>query len=110
MKQIGIAEKTMGELIGGDYIFYIDPKEPTTIKELLVREISQMETNKGWVKIAYYQSTQALDMGAVTETVPTRLLIVEAKAKRFISLSTPPSIYFTNKRALEKFMGPEYKG
>jgi len=110
MITLGNASKTMSELELGDFLYYIDPKKPTEINQLTIKGVTSSETQKGWVKVEYFQSQQALDMGAHVDSVPTRLLIVEGKAISCMSMSMPPTVYFSNKKALIKFMGPEYHG
>ena len=110
MRQLGKASKTMAELENGDFLYYIDPKKPTEINQLTIKAVHQMEVKKGWVKVEYFQSQQALDLGAFIDTVPTRLLLVEGKAISCMSMSMPPTVYFSNKQALKKFMGTEYHG
>lgn len=102
---LGDAEKRFDELVEGDQLYYIDPKKPTEINFLPIKSVTPWEKKKGWVVVEYYQSSQAIDLGAHLSTIPTRKIIAEGKAKRITTMSLPPTVYFTNKRALEKFMG-----
>lgn len=108
---LGTAEKNFEELQPGDFIYYIDPKDPTKIKELTVARIYPWDAKPGYTKIDYFVSSDAL-MLVTEETkhlVPTKTIIAKNKDSRILSLSMPPTIYFTNKRALEKFMGNNLK-
>lgn len=106
---LGDAEKTFSELTSNDFIYYIDPKKPMDIQDLKLKSVNPFEGNPGWVKLEYFQSSQALDLGAHIDTVPTKLLVAKANAKHIITLSMPPTVYFTNKKALQKFMGNDLK-
>jgi hypothetical protein len=105
-KILGSAEKTFGELVMGDNIYYIDPKSPTEIKFLPVKEVSEFQPKKGYVSVEYFQSSSALELVKLENAhlVPTRKIIASKNATRILSMSMPPTVYFTNKRSLENFM------
>lgn len=101
----GEAAKTFRELVEGDQLFYIDPKKPTEINFLPIKSVTEFEKKRGYVTIEYYQSSDAFSLTTSLESIPTRKIIVNGRSTSMISMTMPPSVYFTNKRALEKFMG-----
>lgn len=105
------ASKTIGELEPNDSLFYIDPKKPTEIDHLVIKSIRPWEQKKGYMVIEYYKSSAAtviLHPDAL-EDLQTGKIIAESKAKSFMSASVPPTVYFTNKKAIEEFMGIKQK-
>lgn len=109
MKQLNKAEKTFQELIEGDNIYYIDPKKPEEIQFLPVKGTRPFEPKKGHIYVDYYQSSSALELVKDPTLIPVRSILVKATDTRVMSMSMPPTVYFTNKRALESFMGIHLK-
>jgi len=108
---LGSASKTFGELVKGDKVYYIDPKQPTEINYLPVKEVEPCHFKKGYVFVEYYQSSEVLGMTTLENEhiVPTRKLLVKAGDTQMLAMSMPPTVYFTNEKALRNFMGSEYK-
>lgn len=126
MRQIGTAIKKFHELVMGDKLYYIEPTKPTEIAELTVKEVRK-STSASHVVIVYFKSDDAVKLiekmidedkqlhqitkdfnvmpKASLEEAPVGKLIVEKNGSHCMSHSLPPSVYYTNKRALEKFMG-----
>jgi hypothetical protein len=106
VKELNNAEKTFGELEEYDFIYYLDPNKPGEIKELVVKGVTQVLEKKGWVTIEYYQSKEALELVTLekSDLVPTKKLITKRDDKRVITMTMPPSVYFTNKKTLQNFI------
>ncbi len=102
---LGDAAKTFRELVEGDKLYYIDPKKPTEINFLPIKSVTEFPGKKGYVYVEYYQSSDAFQLTTSLESIPTRKIVADGRATSIITMSMPPSVYFTNQRALEKFMG-----
>lgn len=100
----GEAAKQFRELVEGDHLYYIDPKKPTEINFLPIKGVTEFPRKKGYVLVEYYQSSDAFQLTTSMESIPTRKILADGRATSIIAMSIPPSVYFTNKRALEKFM------
>ena len=96
------------ELEFGDKLYYIDPKTPTQISELTVKEVRQA-TVRTHVIVVYFKSDRATELikkiNDSFEEAPVGKIACPRNASDIITVSIPPSIYATNKRWLEKWMG-----
>lgn len=121
MRQLGTAKKLFHELVHGDKLYYIDPKTPHEISELTIKE-TRKAVDPRFIVIVYFKSDEAtkaitdmseykvsmpgVDTGInLLDTIPVGKLVVAKNASDCMTHTLPPSVYFTNKRALEKFMG-----
>lgn len=134
MRQVGTAKKRFMELVHGDKLYYIDPKTPTEISELTIKEVRKAVDHR-YVVIVYFKSDEATkvitgmveqniksekEMPLVVEefktenkifnadlldSIPVGKIIVDKNASECMAHTLPPTVYMTNKRALEKFMG-----
>ncbi len=134
MRTLGDAKKLFHELEHNDKLYYIDPKTPHQISELTVKEVRK-SVDARFVVVVYYKSedaTQAIrkmvDDNEKTqkkmdiqvkemqeesrlfnkdllENIPVGKLVVPKNSSSVMTHTLPPSVYFTNKRALEKWMG-----
>ena len=108
MRQLGTAKKLFRELVMGDKLYYIDPKKPTEISELSVKEVRKA-VDKRFCVIVYFKSDEATKIIASTEAgineAPVGKIVVPKNATDCMTHTIPPSVYFTNKKALQMFMG-----
>ena len=104
MITLGDAEKTFEELKEGDSLYYIDPKKPSEIQALTIKCHEEFRPKPNYTILRYYKSSDALSLVADKDMIPTATILVEKKAKRIVTLSHPPTVYFTNKKALQKFI------
>jgi hypothetical protein len=111
MRILGKAEKTFSELERGDKVYYIDPKKPTEIQFLPVKGVENFIPKKGYVEVEYYQSSEVLEIIKPEEEyiVPTKKILCKGSDTRILSMSMPPTVYFTNENALKQFMGLNLK-
>lgn len=95
------------ELVMGDKLYYIDPKTPTTISEITVKEVRK-SVQKDYVVIVYFKSDEATNVlikhAHHIDDSPVGKIHCPKNASEMITVSMPPSIYATNKKWLEKFM------
>ena len=134
MRTLGDAKKLFHELEHGDKLYYIDPKKPHEVSELTVKEVRKA-TDARYVVIVYYKSEDAttavkkmvddnikamkempIEVKEIQEetrqfnkdlldNIPVGKLIVPKNSSGVMSHTLPPSVYYTNKKALLKFMG-----
>lgn len=126
MKQLGTAIKLFKELVKYDKLYYIEPTNPNEIAELTIKEVRK-STDVNHIVIVYFKSDDALkavqDMieedkklhsitkdfnllpNASLDDAPVGKLVVPKNASHCLTMTMPPSVYYTNKKALEKWMG-----
>jgi len=105
----GLASKKFNELEPQDRLFYIGPKNPNKIEEIIIKAVTPSITTKHYVLIEYFQSSASVDIfkgnNADINLLPTKKIFVDGRADRMMSGTFPPGMYFTNRRVLEKWMG-----
>jgi hypothetical protein len=135
MRQIGQARKLFKELVNGDRLYYINPETPNLISEITVKEVRvavdpqfvvvvyyksdeatklitdmtqfnpKLEVDNKIIKVDEIEQEIKQFNSNLIDAIPVGKLTVPKNATQCITLTMPPGVYYTNRRALEKFMG-----
>lgn len=135
MRTIGDAKKLFHELVHGDKLYYIDPMKPHEVSEVTVKEVRKavdaryvvivyfksdeatklitdmtqlnpkLEVEGRVIKVDEIEK-EIKDFNAnLIDNIPVGKIIVDKNGTWCMTHTLPPSVYFTNKKALLKFMG-----